>query len=217
MVRSSANCEDLATMSGAGLYDSIANVSPKAIAHAVRLVWASLWTKRAIISRERAGIPHPAAHMAILIQEMISPDYAFVLHTTNPMNHNPDELYLELAVGLGETLASAARPGSPLRMIYAKKSRTTQLLAFADFSHAARPQAKTGVAWTAIDYSKDPLTCDPARRQKIATRLGAIGVDMEKAFGQPQDIEGVVKGDEIYLVQTRTQMIHKPGHNEQPL
>ena len=213
MVRSSANCEDLETMSGAGLYDSIANVKPTTIDDAIRQVWASLWSKRAIIGRERAGIPHNMAHMAILVQEMISPDYAFVLHTTNPLNNNRDELYLELAAGLGETLASAAQTGSPLRMICNKKTGATQLLAFADYSLAARPQTKEGVCWTAIDYSKDPLTCDQTLRQKTAARLCNLGIAIEKSFGSPKDIEGVIKGDDIYLVQSRAQMIHEIEDN----
>ena len=211
MVRSSANCEDLGTMSGAGLYDSIANVKPSAIDDALRRVWASLWSRRAIISRERAGIPHHAAQMAVLIQEMISPDYAFVLHTANPINNSGEELYLELAIGLGETLASAAQPGSPLRLICAKKSGTTKILSFADFSRAARPGPGPGLLWVTVDYSRDRLTCDRNSRQKTAARLCAIGVQLEKAFGPPQDIEGVIKGDEIYLVQSRAQMIKNRG------
>ena len=48
MVRSSANCEDLQKMSGAGLYDSIANVDSSnadAVAKAVSLVWQVTYIK----------------------------------------------------------------------------------------------------------------------------------------------------------------------------
>lgn len=56
--RSSANVEDLAGMSGAGLYDSIPNVPsdrPEDVSAAVAAVWASLYTRRAILSRRAAG------------------------------------------------------------------------------------------------------------------------------------------------------------------
>lgn len=56
--RSSANVEDLAGMSGAGLYDSIPNVAadkPEDISQAVAAVWASLYTRRAVLSRRAAG------------------------------------------------------------------------------------------------------------------------------------------------------------------
>lgn len=45
-------------MSGAGLYDSIPNVPvdrPEDVSAAVAAVWASLYTRRAILSRRAAG------------------------------------------------------------------------------------------------------------------------------------------------------------------
>lgn len=54
--------EDLAGMSGAGLYDSILNVSlasSGAFEEALASVWASLYTRRAVLSRRTAGVqPH---------------------------------------------------------------------------------------------------------------------------------------------------------------
>jgi len=207
MVRSSANCEDLEAMSGAGLYDSVANVRGPAIAEAIRQVWGSLWTRRAVLSRQRAGISHGAAQMAILVQELLVPDYSFVLHTVNPMNNNPAEIYLELAVGLGEILASAGQPGVPLRMICRKDTGAARLLAFADFSRAARPGAHGGVEYETVDYSRDRLTCDREFRGALAKKLAELGGRVEKTLGRPQDIEGVVVGQEIYLVQSRPQML----------
>ena len=111
--------EDLQKVSGAGLYDSIANVdvsdkaalgsamlpracmlsSCRAHAHAqafqrvqrdaqkaadkrrhvfgggskaVSLVWQSLWTKRAALSRRAAGMKHTDAAMGVLVQQMIT-------------------------------------------------------------------------------------------------------------------------------------------------
>jgi len=59
LCRSSANVEDLAGLSGAGLYDSVPNVPvdrPADISAAVAAVWASLYTRRAILSRRAAGV-----------------------------------------------------------------------------------------------------------------------------------------------------------------
>lgn len=53
--------------------------------------------------------------MAVLVQRQLSPELSFVLHTESPLEHNPGELYAELASGLGETLASGTR-GSPWRL-----------------------------------------------------------------------------------------------------
>ena len=58
IARSSANVEDLAGMSGAGLYESIAGIPAselRALGKAVAGVWASLYTRRAVLSRRAAG------------------------------------------------------------------------------------------------------------------------------------------------------------------
>ena len=59
--------------------------------------------------------------MAVLVQQQLSPDTSFVLHTASPLDEGPDALYAELAVGLGETLASGTR-GSPWRLSVDKAS-----------------------------------------------------------------------------------------------
>jgi phosphoglucan,water dikinase len=46
--------------------------------------------------------------------EMLRSDIAFVLHTVNPLDRDEAVLSAEMAVGLGETLASGTR-GSPWR------------------------------------------------------------------------------------------------------
>lgn len=59
-VRSSANVEDMEGMSGAGLYESVPNVdaaSPEELGAAVARVWASLYTRRAVLTRRAAGAP----------------------------------------------------------------------------------------------------------------------------------------------------------------
>lgn len=62
--------------------------------------------------------------MAVLIQEQLQPDYSFVLHTSNPLDKDENVLYAEIAVGLGETLASGTR-GSPWRLSVNKASGET--------------------------------------------------------------------------------------------
>jgi phosphoglucan,water dikinase len=205
MVRSSANCEDLTELAGAGLYDSVANVSPEGIAGAVRMVWASLWTERAVRSRKQSGIAHEESHMAVLIQEMVTPEYSFVMHTVNPISCHRDEVYVELAVGLGEALASAAVPGSPYRLLCHKTSEETRMLAFASFSDAIQPDPSGGTVRRVVQYSDVGLSRDPAFARQLGKRFAAIARFMEGALGRPQDIEGALVGEEVYLVQSRPQ------------
>ncbi len=194
IVRSSANCEDLPEMAGAGLYESVANVAPADVADAVRTVWASLWTRRAALSRQQAGIPHEQAHIAVLIQELLTPDCSFVLHTVNPINHDADEVYAELAIGLGETLASAAIRGNPYRLICPKSSKAVTTLAFANFSESLWPDPAGGLQRKTVDYSRVELSRNAEARQQLGRRLAAIGRLVEAELKSPQDIEGAVVG-----------------------
>ena len=205
IVRSSANCEDLDEFAGAGLYESVINVSPAEVAGAIRTVWASLWTPRAVLSRREAGIPHGKAYMAVLIQELLDPSLSFVLHTVNPISRNAAEVYAEIVAGLGETLASAATRGSPYRLVCDKQSGAVVTLAFANFSQASRPKPGGGLRRETVDYSRLELSCEADARARLGRLLAALGSLVEQALGKPQDIEGAMVEDQVYLVQTRPQ------------
>ncbi len=207
MVRSSANCEDLEGMSGAGLYDSVVNVSPADLAAAVRRVWSSLWNRRAAEGRKIAGLPHHAAYMAVLIQEMIVPEFSFIIHTVNPAGRDRDELYLEVAAGLGEILASAHIPGAPYRMVINKKTEKVQLISFASFSRAARPGGAGGSVLETVDYSRIRLSTVMGAAETLGVHIARIGRAVEESLGMPQDIEGLLADDTVYLVQSRPQQV----------
>ena len=190
---------------GAGLYESVPNVAQSDVASAIRTVWSSLWTGRAALSRQQANIPHEQAHIAVLIQEMLAADYSFILHTVNPIKHNPGEVYAEIAVGLGETLASAETRGNPYRMVCDRHSGAVTTLAFGNYSRALGLDPPGGIARKIVDYSHIALSCEADARQRLGKRLASIAQVVEHALQKPQDIEGVVVGEEIYLVQARPQ------------
>ena len=73
------------------------------------------------------GVRQSDAAMAVLIQEQLQPEFSFVLHTSSPLEQDDNILYAEIAVGLGETLASGTR-GSPWRLSVNKA--TGEFLAF---------------------------------------------------------------------------------------
>lgn len=211
IVRSSANVEDLAGMSAAGLYESIPNVSPSnpiIFGNAISRVWASLYTRRAILSRRAANVPQKEATMAVLVQEMLQPDLSFVLHTLSPTDRDSNFVEAEIAPGLGETLASGTR-GTPWRLSCAKFGEAVKTFAFANFSEEMlvlnSGPADGEVIRLTVDYSKKPLTMDPVFRRQLGQRLCAVGFFLERKFGGPQDVEGCLVGKDIYIVQTRPQ------------
>ncbi|KAG1668382.1 hypothetical protein FOA52_004892 [Chlamydomonas sp. UWO 241] len=196
-VRSSANVEDLAGMSAAGLYESVVGVpagDAQKVAAAVSAVWASLYTRRAVLSRRIAGVPHSSASMAVLVQELHVPKVSFVLHTARPSDMNTGVLLIEAAPGQGETLA-AATAGTPWRLEVEKAAGgRVDTLAFANFSCALQVSAshpEKGLAEQEVDYSKQRLSVDSEYRMAFGQKLAAVGCAIEAYFAKvPQDIEG---------------------------
>ena len=57
--------------------------------------------------------------MAVLIQQVVEADYAYVIHTANPLTGDREELYAEVVLGLGETLVGNY-PGRALGFVCPK-------------------------------------------------------------------------------------------------
>ena len=58
----------------------------------------------------------------------------------------------------------------------------------------------------ALDYTKDRLMTDETFRNTLLADIAAIGVEVEKALGRPQDIEGAYARGAYVVVQTRPQV-----------
>ena len=86
---------------------------------------------------------------------MLQPDFSFVVHTRNPVTDDEEEAYIEIAVGLGETLASANQYGTPYRLVYHKTKNWVRIDSFASYSFAlfADPKGQE-MRRERIDYSK---------------------------------------------------------------
>jgi alpha-glucan,water dikinase len=196
----------------------------------IKQVWASKWTERAFLSREHVGLPHDSLFMAVLIQQVVPAEYAFVIHTVNPSNGNRDELFGEVVLGLGETLVGNY-PGRALSFVSNKTTGQQTLLSFPGksiglygegliFRSDSNGEDLAGYAGAGLyesvllhpprtlelDYSHQPLVWDESFRQHLLARIAQIGIEIERACGSPQDIEGAVAGDEYYVVQTRPQV-----------
>ncbi len=106
-VRSSATAEDLPTASFAGQQESFLNVrGPRAVLHACRECFASLFTDRAISYRVDKGFDHMAVALSIGIQKMVRSDLASagVLFTIDTETGFPDVILINSSYGLGESV-----------------------------------------------------------------------------------------------------------------
>jgi len=199
---------------------------------AIKAVWASKWTTRATYSRRACNIPHAALHMAVLCQQVVAGDYAFVLHTTNPVTKDKDEMMGELCVGLGEALVGNY-PGRALSFTYNKKSKQVVVTGFPSkrmglflaedsliFRSDSNGEDLEGFAGAGlydsviafdpvqntVDYTNDKLMWDDGLRSSLLAKLGEVGAAIEAATASAQDIEGVVKGDHVTILQLRPQI-----------
>jgi phosphoglucan,water dikinase len=59
-----------------------------------------------------------------------------------------------------------------------------------------------------VDYTCEPLFWDAGAAEGVMARLAEAGRKMEAAMGgAPQDIEGALIGGELYVVQSRPQVL----------
>ncbi|XP_059633696.1 alpha-glucan water dikinase, chloroplastic isoform X2 [Cornus florida] len=199
---------------------------------AIKKVWASKWNERAYFSTRKVKLDHDYLCMAVLVQEIIAADYAFVIHTTNPSSGDSSEIYAEVVKGLGETLVGAY-PGRALSFVCKKNDlNSPQVLGYPSkpiglfirrsiiFRSDSNGEDLEGYAGAGlydsvpmdeeekvvVDYSSDPLMIDGNFRQSILSSIARAGNAIEELYGSPQDIEGVVRDGKIYVVQTRPQM-----------
>jgi phosphoglucan,water dikinase len=205
MVRSSANTEDLESFAGARLHESVPNVRPALMHNAVQVVWASLWTLRAVAGRAQQGIAQQAARMAVLIQPMIAADYAFVAHTVNPVSLDARQVVVELVLGMGETLARSDEPGTPYRMIYDTQTELVQVLAFESLSYGRWPEDSGPLRWVRINHAEVRMSRDRELQRLVVRKVAMVSKAIASALEAPQDIEGVIVGGRVVIVQSRRQ------------
>lgn len=196
-VRSSATAEDLPTASFAGQQDTYLNVvGPAAILQQISRCWASLFTERAVIYRQRNGIDHRAVHMAVVVQHMVFPDAAGILFTADPVTGNRKVATVDAGFGLGEALVSGlvnpdvfrVRDGEVTARAIAAKQRAV---------HALPAGGTRDVAVEARQQEQPALT------DAQAVRLVRLGRRIEAHFGRPQDIEWCLVDDDFVIVQSR--------------
>ncbi|MEV8427613.1 rifamycin-inactivating phosphotransferase [Streptomyces chartreusis] len=196
-VRSSATAEDLPTASFAGQQDTYLNVvGSEAILRHVSRCWASLFTERAVIYRQRNGIDHRTVHMAVVVQRMVLPDASGILFTADPVTGNRRVATVDAGFGLGEALVSGlvnpdvykVRDGGIVARTIAAKQRAVHAL------------PAGGTHEVTVDSQRQE---QPALTDAQVLRLVRLGRRIEAHFGRPQDIEWCLADDGFQIVQSR--------------
>ena len=94
----------------------------------IKKVYASKFNERAYIATQKINLSLFHIKMSILVQTLIESDYAFVIHTKNPMTNDSNNLYAEVVRGMGESLVGSY-PGQALSFEFDKSiiKRATKL------------------------------------------------------------------------------------------
>lgn len=197
-VRSSGTSEDLSSDSFAGMHDSFLGVRDLADV-LVKTVecFGSLWTERAVSYRRQAGISDVA--LAVVVQTMLEGiESAGVMFTVNPMTGARDVVEIDATVGLGEALVSGA-----VNCDHWSVDATSGRILDAKI---ATKLVKTVVSEHGVELVDTTLgeRSQPALQAAAIERLRQLANRIVAEYdGAPQDVEFIVAGGEVFIVQAR--------------
>ena len=197
-VRSSSTAEDLPQASFAGQQDTYLNVRGlKETIKAIRKCWASLWTKRVIEYRERAGFPPDSVDMGIVVQAMVNAEKAGVLFSANPVTGNRDQVVINGAWGLGEAIVSGLVTPDTITI-----DKTNGQIISANIAQKTVMTVRTdkGTEERAVPKDKQAI---PVLSGEEIIRLVELSAGVEAHENRPMDLEWAIEGNRLYLLQAR--------------
>ena len=198
--------------------------------NAIKSVWASKFNERVYIATSKVGITLYDIKMSVLCQKIIPAEYAYVIHTKNPMNNDENEVFAEVVSGMGETLVGAYE-GQSFSFAYNKKNNSYEIKSYPNksislknsgyifrsdsntedlegFSGAGLFDSVPMIKDSEVEmvYHNNKLFNDKKFVENMIQSIGKLGIGVEKMYGIPQDIEGVYYNNNFYIVQTRPQV-----------
>lgn len=204
-VRSSATTEDAADASFAGLQDTYLWVGEAdAVIAKIRSCWASLYSVESLNYRRRQGIAESAVAMAVVVQVMVDARTAGVMFTRSPLSGDRSVITIEGAWGLGSALVGGEV--TPDHWVVGKITGEISVRDISDkaIRHAQAPAG--GVEELPVEESQRR---EPCLSDEELQSLRAIGRQIERHYGRPQDIEWAIDRHtrQIMLLQSRPETV----------
>jgi len=203
-VRSSATAEDIEEASFAGQQDTYLNVSREELLSAVKKVWASLYSTRAIVYRKSKGIDQLSVSMAVVVQKMVNSRSAGVMLTLHPANGDKNYIVIESNWGLGETVVGGkVTPDeiviekSTLKIVEKRVSHKVIKIVY-------NQQTKSNEVIELRGQEADTISIS----DEEAVELAKMALKIEEHYKRPMDIEWAIDADlkfpdNIFIVQAR--------------
>jgi pyruvate,water dikinase len=203
--RSSGTLEDLPGAAFAGQHDTFLGLSGlPAILDAIRRCYASLWNEWVLPYRERLGVRHLDANMAVVIQRMVevpSIEAAGVAFSIDPVRGDLTNVLINAAFGLGESVVAGEAPVDEYRVQRDDFCVVDSVIAFKE--EAIVNSAQGGKQGTEIIALPESQQNQPCLNQEQLKQIAALALLAEKHSGFPQDIEWAFCNNRLYLLQTR--------------
>ncbi len=202
-VRSSAVAEDLEEASFAGQQETVLGVKGfEELLEAVKRVWSSLYTARAIAYRHEKGIPQTGIAMAVVVQRLVKARSAGVAFTVHPATGSGDYVVVEASWGLGESVVS----GEVTPDVYVIERKSLSIV-------EKRVSIKK-VAYVVSDGRVVRLNLDsdkaskPSISDEEAIAIASQALLIEDKYGKPVDVEWAIDEDgTIYVLQARYETV----------
>ncbi len=219
-VRSSATAEDLPDASFAGQQETFLNVAGiDDIKMAIRKVFASLFTDRAISYRVHQNFAHEGVALSAGIQKMVRSDIAAsgVMFTLDTESGFDKVVFITGSYGLGEMVVQGAvNPDE----FYAHKGN----LADGKPAVLSRTCGSKLIKMIYDNAGDEPVTIvDVEKDQQLkycindaqVEELGRQALIIEKHYQRPMDIEWALDGNDggLYIVQARPETVQSQSGN----
>ena len=215
-VRSSATAEDLPEASFAGQQETFLNVRGEAaLLRALRDVYASLYTDRAIAYRVHQRFDHSLVALSVGVQHMVRSDLGAsgVMFTLDTDSGFRDVVFVTSAYGLGETVVQGAvnpdeyyvykpalRAGRRAILRRNLGGKAIKMI-YAETGSAERVRTVAVPAADRMRFSLPDAAVEELSRQALA---------IEQHYGCPMDIEWALDGSDqqLYILQARPETVH---------
>jgi len=212
-VRSSATAEDLPEASFAGQQETLLNVRGiDVLLEAVRRVFASLYTDRAIAYRTHHGFDHARVALSAGVQRMVRTDIGVsgVLFTLDTESGFRDVVLINAAWGLGETVVQGAVDPDEFCV-----HKPTLAKNFRPIVRRSLGRKQIHMTYGGGTHRTRTLETADADRQRFCLsddevlELARMGVAIEAHYGRPMDVEWGKDGADgkLYILQARPETV----------
>ncbi|MXS85255.1 phosphoenolpyruvate synthase [Nitrosomonas sp. HPC101] len=213
-VRSSATAEDLADASFAGQQETLLNVHGlENLMDAIRRVFASLYTDRAIAYRTHHGFHHDQVFLSAGVQRMARSDRGAsgVIFTLDTESGFRDVVFITAAYGLGETVVQGAV--NPDEFVVYKRNLEAGLSAILSRRLGTKESEMIYGDERAGQVMVRPVSPERSQRFSLSDEqiesLARQAIIIEQHYKRPMDIEWALDGidGQIYIVQARPETV----------